>query len=113
MRVVSGSVCETRYTNDGQTLTKTDCTQASAPTVIYIHDSIGLHKVGAADGPAMTLHLYAPPFRTCRIWLDEDGPSSKCLQPSVTYHSEYGTVIDYGGTATACTAAENKPSLCS
>lgn len=111
MRVVSGTVCETRYKTEGDALTRTDSSTASSPAVIYIHDSIGLHKVGAADGPAMTLHLYAPPFRTCKIWLDETGPASKCLQPSVTYHSEYGQVIDYG--ASACPLADTKPSLCS
>lgn len=99
MRIVSGTVCETRYKADAQsdTLMKTACAEATAPSVIYIHDSIGLHKVGAGAGPAVTLHLYAPSFRTCKIWLDETGPISKCLQPSVTFHSEYGQLVDYGG----------------
>lgn len=35
-------------------------------------DSIALHKVGnpRADDVAATLHLYAPPFQQCRVWLD-------------------------------------------
>lgn len=99
MRVVSGVVTETRYSRDdaGDRLVKGAFTASDAPSVIYIHDSIGLHKVGAAEGPAMTLHLYAPPFRTCSVWLDERGPASTPLTPAVTYHSEYGTLVDYGG----------------
>jgi hypothetical protein len=54
------------------------------------------------DVPAVTLHLYSPPFDRCRVWLDCDR-ASRCLTPVTTYHSEYGTPVTYelntGGVA--------------
>lgn len=34
-------------------------------------DSLGFHKVGNSDDhtPAMTLHVYIPPPKSCRVWL--------------------------------------------
>lgn len=43
---------------------------------------------------ACTLHLYAPPYDTCRVWLDAAKPD-RVLQPVVTFYSEYGEIVDY------------------
>jgi cysteine dioxygenase len=74
VRVIRGSVLETRYRVDGEAnkLVQTEVMLAREGDVTYIDDSMGLHKVGnpsAAVG-ACTLHLYSPPFRQCSIWLD-------------------------------------------
>jgi hypothetical protein len=64
----------------------------------YITDSMGYHKVGnpSTHQPAVTLHLYAPPFNECTVWCDENksslGPTPK-LARSCNY-SEYGQVVE-------------------
>ena len=71
----------------------------------FIKDSIGLHKVGnpSAVTPAVTLHLYSPPFQDCRVWVD-DGESSDegtacasnmsvARSSCVEHFSEYGKII--------------------
>lgn len=63
--------------------------------------------------PAITLHLYCPPFQKCKIWLNSGGSSSsltesnekndeedddgrgklkvsQCTNANVCFHSEYG-----------------------
>lgn len=72
---------------------------------------MGLHKVGAAvhcEG-ACTLHLYAPPFSTCSIWLDPSR-ADKAMHPVVTYHSEYGELVDYTPASAGRTIADTTPS---
>jgi hypothetical protein len=60
-----------------------------APT--FINNSMGYHKVGnpSDSHPAITLHLYCPPIRKCKIWLDP----SRASCPSNAYmcnYSEHG-----------------------
>lgn len=100
-RVIQGSVCETRYLLPDKdsvcrALVRTgECTAASGD-VAYMDDSMGLHKVGnpSPSVPAMTLHLYSPPFSKCSVWMDESNSERRC-QPTVTYYSENGEVLDY------------------
>ena len=65
---------------------------ATEGDVIFINDSLGLHKVvnPSPSVPACTLHLYAPPFQRCHVWLDCGGKNMTCLSPVATYHSEFG-----------------------
>ena len=58
-------------------------------------ESLGLHKIGnPGDEEAVTLHLYSPPYNSCRIWLDpSDAHSDKDV--SITYFSVDGEVTDY------------------
>jgi cysteine dioxygenase len=60
----------------------------------YIQDSMGYHKVGnpSKTVPAVTLHLYCPPFLSCKIWMspNQEKPSQSC----VCYFSEYGNVVE-------------------
>ncbi|RYG52953.1 hypothetical protein EON66_09275 [archaeon] len=80
MRVVDGSVTETRYRCDGELnkMVQTSFAQANAGDVIYIDDNIAFHKVGNPSETelAFSLHLYSPPFNSCSIWL-EDTPADK------------------------------------
>jgi cysteine dioxygenase len=50
--------------------------------VTYISDQIGLHRVGnKSDRPAVSLHLYTPPYSTCQLFDEKTGkchPSAKC-----------------------------------
>ena len=57
----------------------------------FIKDSMGYHRVGnpLKSTPAVTLHLYCPPFQQCKIWLDPShasNPSKACM----CNYSEYG-----------------------
>ncbi|KAJ1652594.1 hypothetical protein IWQ61_007110 [Dispira simplex] len=63
--------------------------------VTYIHDKIGLHRVGnpSATLPAVSLHLYTPPIRACRSFNETTGKarSSSCQ----TFYSQYGVRTPY------------------
>lgn len=107
MRVLCGSVVETRYSRDAATnkLKNTGECAAVEGDVIYIDDSIGLHKVTnpSPTAPACTLHLYSPPFTSCSIWLDETADADKSLKPVVTYYSEFGERVCYEKASALCT----------
>ncbi len=114
MRIVSGTVAETRYElTDTAGPVQTQFSTAAAPTVLYITDAIGLHKIGAVGGaPARTLHLYSPPYRSCRIWPGNDKPAVTASTCVVTYFSEYGTIVDYSAGAGCSSGAAAAPGLC-
>mmetsp|Transcript_32430 Transcript_32430/g.62482 ORF Transcript_32430/g.62482 Transcript_32430/m.62482 type:complete len:257 (+) Transcript_32430:68-838(+) len=93
LRVCQGKVQETRYEinkdTDKMDVTSDEVYEDDAPA--FINDSMGYHKVGnpSTSTPAVTLHLYCPPFKECKIWLDP----SHASRPSNAFmcnHSEYG-----------------------
>mmetsp|Transcript_43185 Transcript_43185/g.91860 ORF Transcript_43185/g.91860 Transcript_43185/m.91860 type:complete len:255 (+) Transcript_43185:128-892(+) len=93
LRVCQGKVQETRYEIDTETdkmdITFDEVYEDDAPA--FIKDSMGYHKVGnpSESIPAVTLHLYCPPFDQCKIWLDPSHasrPSNACM----CNYSEYG-----------------------
>ena len=58
-------------------------------------DNIGFHKVGnETSRGAITLHLYAPPYQSCRVWMD-DSDASKVSRPIVTMYSINGRKVNY------------------
>jgi hypothetical protein len=56
-----------------------------------MHDSLGLHKVGnpCLEIGSVTLHLYTPPFKSCRVW-SEAGSLSSGLVVTPGYFSVSG-----------------------
>ena len=96
LKTVRGSIRETRYQVDPVTdeilpssvkfLSEGQCKlllnsyivydivslNTYAPIAAYIDDSMGLHKIGnpCPDVGAVTLHLYTPPFKSCKVWTD-------------------------------------------
>lgn len=90
MQTVSGQVQEKRYCKDPLTgfLTCTHDETFHEGQVAFIDDSMGLHSVGnpSASLPAITLHLYSPPFEKCKIWLDERHKPSTSLMCNYTEH---------------------------
>lgn len=93
LRVCEGKIQETRYEIDGETdslqMTSDEVFEHHSPA--FINDSMGYHKVGnpSSSAPAVTLHLYCPPFSQCKIWLnpnDASHPSNACM----CNFSEYG-----------------------
>lgn len=93
MHVCEGSIEENRYSNEDGT-DRLQCYSDKTyqeGQLAFIEDSMGYHKVGNPSGtvPAVTMHLYSPPFQACKVWLDPEHasrPSRSC----VCYHSEYG-----------------------
>ena len=59
-----------------------------AGSVLFINDSIGLHKI---DNPfpegAVTLHCYIPPYESCRCYNEQDGATKEAF---VSFYSENG-----------------------
>jgi cysteine dioxygenase len=60
-------------------------------------DELGLHRMenpSHVDG-CVSLHLYIPPFDTCKIFDERTGRSSNSV---VTFFTKYGKKIDYRGS---------------
>ncbi len=59
----------------------------------FVQDSMGYHKIGnpTLQQPAVSLHLYCPPFAHCKVWL---GLNEDAQQGCVTHYSEYGRILD-------------------
>ncbi|NXH97734.1 CDO1 dioxygenase, partial [Pachycephala philippinensis] len=55
----------------------------------YINDSIGLHRVEniSHTEPAVSLHLYSPPFDTCNTFDQRTGHKHKV---TMTFYSQFG-----------------------
>jgi hypothetical protein len=146
MRVVSGAVTETLFARDEarNALVELRCHTARAGDVLFVNDSLGFHKIscsgeggagggtgGSGEGGAedengkgsMTLHLYVPPFSSCRAWSSADQSLDAPCRPRVTLHSAFGRLVsdaapesnalssDVGGapgSAEACLARAEK-----
>ena len=100
-RVMGGRVREVRYAHPppgaaSPALLQTGVLEAACGDVSYMDDSLGLHKVGnpSAGVPALTLHLYSPPFSMCHIWPDASD-ATRSSHPVITYYSENGEVCTY------------------
>lgn len=54
-----------------------------------ISDSLGLHRVENPShvNPAVSLHVYSPPFDSCSVFNQHTGQKTKC---KVTFWSKYG-----------------------
>mmetsp|Transcript_4436 Transcript_4436/g.5668 ORF Transcript_4436/g.5668 Transcript_4436/m.5668 type:complete len:235 (-) Transcript_4436:154-858(-) len=96
MRVCEGTVAESRFVKDDDT-DKLVCSHYglySDGAMAYIEDSMGYHKMEnpSQNVPAVTLHLYSPPFQNCKIWLNPEKASKPSLSTMCLY-SEYGTII--------------------
>ncbi|KAH8554335.1 RmlC-like cupin domain-containing protein [Umbelopsis sp. PMI_123] len=60
----------------------------SADQVTYVHDKIGLHRISnpSSGRGAVSLHLYTPPYETCKTFEEQTGrarSSGKCSFYSV------------------------------
>ncbi|XP_029161187.1 cysteine dioxygenase type 1 [Nylanderia fulva] len=101
MKVLQGKLCETRYAwpaktekegvmiENGEELKELERNTLDTNEICYINDSLGLHRVEnpSAMNPAVSLHLYSPPFSTCSVFNKQTGQKSMC---KVTFWSKYG-----------------------
>lgn len=115
MKVIDGQLTETTYTwpskaiidcangsdsekDFDQKVPSGHCMKVAAENILecnqvtYISDTIGLHRVGnKTDKPAVSLHLYTPPYNTCQLFDEQTGkchPSAKC-----NFFSRDGTIL--------------------
>jgi len=103
LQVLQGQVNECRYEEHDGTLSCTADETFVEGQVAFINDSIGLHKVAnpSQNTPAVSLHLYAPPFQECRVWVEDESDTraagnqdswSVKTSSCSSYYSEYGVV---------------------
>jgi len=88
LKVLVGGIQEIRYDTKLNPVSQIDC---RAGEISYITNNLGYHKVGnPTRTPAVTLHLYAPPFESCRCWYSERADPSEHFDSKPVNHSEYG-----------------------
>lgn len=69
---VDGTVKETRYTNDPESLDVESVGDLRPGQVSYMNDQLGYHKIANETGEqSMTLHVYVKPIEACQV-LNED-----------------------------------------
>jgi cysteine dioxygenase len=93
IKTLRGCIRETRYEMlpEVDQIRKSQVKFFNEGQVSYMHDSIGLHKIGnpCKDIGSVTLHLYTPPFKSCRVW-SEAGSLSSGLVVKPCYFSVSG-----------------------
>jgi cysteine dioxygenase len=70
VKALQGDIRETKYSKDqdADQLLLSNETVIRDGSVTYMDNSIGYHKVGNAGSiPAITLHLYTPPYHSCKV----------------------------------------------
>ncbi len=93
MAVLDGEVSESLFTvRDGPRaeLSPGVARKFSRGSVAYIVDEMGWHRIEPAGGrPAVTMHLYSRPIRTCAIY---DEQTQSVVTRTMRYHSIGGVV---------------------
>jgi len=101
MKMLDGSLSETLYNwpteeekSSNAAMKPIRSTRLKKGSVAYINDSIGLHRVGnnSEEQPAVSLHVYSPPFQMCQIFNEKNGGKMNC---NVTYHTKFGEKVHY------------------
>jgi cysteine dioxygenase len=73
MRVIDNSVNEKQYKIENDYFYCISDKKYEEGVCTYINDDIGYHKISnTTNNNSVTLHLYSPPFNSCRIWNSED-----------------------------------------
>eukprot|EP00834_Sanchytrium_tribonematis_P003332 NODE_125_length_17255_cov_0.877827.p10 type:complete len:194 gc:universal NODE_125_length_17255_cov_0.877827:141-722(+) len=69
MKVLDGELAEHLYNspNEETEMTEKRCLTLQKDETTYIHDKIGIHKVGnpSTTRGAISLHIYSPPIKVC------------------------------------------------
>jgi cysteine dioxygenase len=98
MRVIDNTVNEQQFKiseTDSHEFIKTGETDFLSGQCAFIDDGIGFHKVANnTDLPSVTMHLYSPPFQSCRAWTDVKDAEKVC-RPQITMYSMNGKKVDY------------------
>ncbi|CAG0887529.1 unnamed protein product [Cyprideis torosa] len=97
MKMLSGGLREIRFSwpdrnedsSNDHSMTRIAENLLKTNQVCYIHDKLGLHRVENVSDkdPAVSLHLYCPPFDQCNTFDEKTGKSMTC---KVTFWSKFG-----------------------
>lgn len=113
LKLLEGSIEETIYTKDDVTdqITQVSHNRYGSGSLTFMHDKIGLHKIAnsSRDEPAVSLHLYSPPYQKCKIWT-RTTCASQYITPTVCYYSVGGVRVQ-DGAATRLPPIEDLTSL--
>jgi len=116
MKVMDGSLYENLYDwpetenvdidlNAYQVMAPKRVTEFKTGEVAYINDTIGLHRVEnkSHSEPAVSLHLYSPPFEMCQSFDERTGQRTQC---KVVFWSQYGERTPFGTSGGRVTSTE-------
>lgn len=106
MKILHGSLSEVRFAwpkkdqqgDDNQDevegMKEISRTYLKTNSVCYMNDSLGLHRVEnpSHTEPAVSLHLYCPPFSSCSMFDQRTGHKTKA---NVTFWTKYGEKVSY------------------
>lgn len=92
MKMLQGTLQEVRFDWPKETcqeLKETGRKNLNLNEVCYMNDSLGLHRVEnpSHTEPAVSLHLYCPPFDKCSVFNQQTGKQTSC---TVTFWSKFG-----------------------
>ena len=94
IKTLSGCLKESRYVCDESTgrLKHSGTKFYNEGQVSWMTDDVGYHSVGnpCPNGPAVSLHLYTPPFGSCREWRDTDSSMDDFCTGKIGFYSING-----------------------
>ncbi|KAJ3194786.1 hypothetical protein HK101_001905 [Irineochytrium annulatum] len=100
LMVLDGQILETQYewpTEAGVPMKQRKASTYNLESVAYINDSVGLHRISnnSSSAPAVTLHLYCPPYDCCRTF--DEQTSIQRASGKYCFHSRAGEVLEQFG----------------
>jgi len=91
LKMATGTLVESLYSwpNDDEPMTCTKHSEVKTNQVAYINDTIGLHRMSntSKTEKAVSLHLYSPPFQSCKAFNENNGKRIVC---PVTFFTKFG-----------------------
>lgn len=89
---VQGTVEEIRFKQDAEQLTVTNRMLLTPGKLAYMNDKMGYHSIeNVSDQRAMTLHIYAAPIDTCKVYNDKED----CFETKeMSYHTFKGNEVE-------------------
>lgn len=95
MKILDGKLDEERYPcpdeiEVGKEMKPDQVTELVTDSVAYISDKVGMHRVSNPSHtiPAVSLHLYSPPYEECHSYREQDGISRS--SGKITFYSVCG-----------------------
>jgi cysteine dioxygenase len=94
VKTLRGCIKETRYSVCPETnsFTQNSVKFATEGQVSWMSDEIGLHKIGNPnrDSGSVSMHVYAPPYTTCKVWSGPESPLSEFDIGTIGFFSVMG-----------------------
>lgn len=89
---IQGTVKETRFEQNAGRLKATNQILLTPGKLTYMNDRMGYHSIeNISDQRAMTLHIYASPIDSCKVYNDE----KDCFEmKEMSYHTFKGNKVE-------------------